>query len=166
VLAFGWSETADAEDLKDAVSWISLERGEEVWIDAEAADMELLPTFARREVHELAARVGTDAYDEVGGGDLLREVEAFGVVELVGAVDGEGVPAAEDAMCEESDRGGLGAEMNVEVGLAVVAHPLADHQSLREIHEVEEEASDIETAKGEDEGKSAEIPGGGLKECF
>jgi hypothetical protein len=46
------------------------EWGEEVRIDAEAADVELLPVFVRREVHELAARVGADADDEIGGGNL------------------------------------------------------------------------------------------------
>jgi hypothetical protein len=94
----------------------------------------------------------------------VGEVEALGVVKLVGAVDGEGVAAAKDAMNEEADRGGLGGEMDVEVGLAVAAHPLADHHRLREVHEVEEEASEVEAAEAEDEGESAEIAGGGLEE--
>ena len=135
-------------------------------IDAEAADVELLPVFVGREVHELAAGVRADADDEVGGGEFVGEVETFGVVELVRAVDGEGVSAAEDAMGEKADGGGLGSEMYVEVGLAVASHPLADHHGLRKVHEVEEETREVEATKAEDEGESAEVAGGGLEEGF
>ena len=54
--------------------------------------------------------------------------------------------------------------MNVEVGLTVAAHPLADHQRLREVHEVEKEASEVEAAEAEDKGQAAEIASGVLHE--
>ena len=59
-MAFGGSEAADAEDFEDSVRIASgrgaaRKRREEVLIYAEAADVKLLPTFVRGEVHELAA---------------------------------------------------------------------------------------------------------------
>jgi hypothetical protein len=81
-------------------------------------------------------------------------------------VDGKGVAAAEDAMDEETYRSRLRGQMDMEVGLTVAAHPTADHHRLREVHEVEEDAREVEAAQAEDEGEAAEIACRGLQESL
>ena len=108
MLAFGRGEATDAENFKDTVRRTREVGGalgwrKEVRIDAEAADVELVPVLIRREVHKLAAGVGADADDEICGGDFVGKVEALGVVKLVGAVDSDGIAEAEDATDEEAD---------------------------------------------------------------
>jgi hypothetical protein len=54
----------------------------------------------------------------------------------------------------------------MEMSVPLAAHPLADHQSLSEIHQVEGQPTQVEAAEAQDEGKSAAVaPRLGRKVC-
>ena len=99
-------------------------------------DGNLVPIGGISPAHELAGGKVRDGRDELGAGYFLLKRETDGSVELIRAVEGQAVGGAAQLAKQQGDHGGIGAEVDVEVGDALAAAPVEKKCGLNEVSEV------------------------------
>ncbi len=98
--------------------------------------LDLGPRLRRQPAPQLAAAETADGHHEGGLLDLAREVEELGLVEFLGAVDGEAVARAAQLVGEQGHLGSVGAEVRVHVLHALALQPVDERARLDEVDQV------------------------------
>ena len=99
-------------------------------------DVDFRPVAGRAAAHQLAACVGADRNDDIGGGDLAVEAQARRLVDLVRTVHGEAEARSAHPADQHCDLGRIGTEMGVQTVDRIALEPVEDTAGMRQVDQV------------------------------
>src|ERR1700691_1988555 len=112
----------------------------------------------RRKLHQLASGKEADTADEIRSSDLLFQVLASSLVELVRAVERDRKSKSEDTTYKQANGGCLLSKVDMKVPLLIPLHPHAHHQCFSKIDVVQDEPLQVQPSQTTREPKATPVP--------